>query len=35
VLKIVTPPAQTEAAKAIYKQMEKDMSFNPRAKMGV
>ena len=35
VLKIVTPSAQTEAAKAIYEQMAKTMPFNPRAKMGV
>ena len=35
VLKIVTPSAQTEAAKAIYEQMAKAMPFNPRAEMGV
>ena len=34
-LKIVTPSAQTEAAKAIYEQMAKAIPFNPRAEMGV
>ena len=35
VLQIVTPPAKTEAAKAIYEKMEKELAFNPRSQMGV
>lgn len=34
-LKIVTPPANTEAAKKIYEQMAKELHFNPRAHLGV
>lgn len=34
-LKIITPPATTETAKELYQQMAKEMSFNPREKMGV
>ena len=33
-LKIVTPPAKTEKAKAFYEQMAKDMPMNPRSEMG-
>lgn len=34
-LKIVTPQATTEAAKAFYKKMAEELPFNPREKMGV
>ncbi|WP_454781248.1 DnaJ C-terminal domain-containing protein [Legionella sp. WA2022007384] len=34
-LKIITPPATTEAATELYKKMEQVMPFNPRDKMGV
>lgn len=34
-LKIVTPPATTEAATELYKKMADTMPFNPRATMGV
>jgi len=34
-LKIITPPASTEAAKELYKKMAETMPFNPREKMGV
>ena len=33
-LKMVTPPAKTEQAKALYEQMAKDMPMNPRSEMG-
>lgn len=35
VLQIVLPPANSERAKALYRQMEKELAFNPRAKLGV
>ena len=35
VLKIETPPADTDKAKEIYQQMERELPFNPRAGMGV
>ena len=35
VLKIETPPADTDKAKEIYRQMERELPFNPRAGMGV
>ncbi len=35
VLQISLPPADTDAAKALYKQMQEQLGFNPRAKMGV
>jgi curved DNA-binding protein len=34
-LKIVTPSARTDEAKALYEQMAKVMPMNPRAAMGV
>ncbi|MEH6544436.1 MAG: DnaJ C-terminal domain-containing protein [Porticoccaceae bacterium] len=34
-LSIVLPPADTESARALYQEMEKQMAFNPRANMGV
>lgn len=34
-LKIITPPASTEAAKDLYKKMAETMPFNPREQMGV
>ncbi|HHT9951836.1 TPA: DnaJ C-terminal domain-containing protein [Legionella pneumophila] len=34
-LKIITPPAQTEEAKALYKKMAEVMPYNPRKSMGV
>lgn len=33
-LKIITPPATSEAAKALYKKMAEEMPFNPREQMG-
>ena len=35
VLQISLPPADTEAAKELYKQMQDRLGFNPRATMGV
>jgi curved DNA-binding protein len=35
VLKIVLPPASTDAAKAIYEEMQRKLAFNPRAGLGV
>jgi len=35
ILNIAIPPANTEQAKALYRKMEQEMSFNPRAGMGV
>lgn len=35
VLQIVTPPADSEAARKLYKEMERTMPFNPRARLGV
>ncbi len=34
-LKIITPPATSDAAKELYKKMAEVMPFNPRASMGV
>lgn len=34
-LKLVTPPAKTESARAMYESMAREMPFNPREKMGV
>jgi curved DNA-binding protein len=34
-LEIVTPPATTESAKEVYRQMAERLNFNPRAEMGV
>jgi curved DNA-binding protein len=35
VLKIELPPADTDKAKEIYRQMERELPFNPRAGLGV
>ena len=35
VLKIVLPPADTDKAKELYRQMEREIPFNPRAGLGV
>lgn len=35
VLKIVLPPAETDKAKELYRDMEREMPFNPRAGLGV
>ena len=35
VLKIVTPPATTDAARDLYRKMAAEMPFNPREKLGV
>ena len=35
VLKIVLPPADTDKAKEVYQQMERQLPFDPRAEMGV
>lgn len=34
-LSVVTPKATSDAARKLYKEMEKTMAFNPRVKMGV
>ncbi|MEJ2609654.1 MAG: DnaJ C-terminal domain-containing protein [Candidatus Thiodiazotropha sp.] len=34
-LSVVTPPANSEQAKALYKEMANKLAFNPRAEMGV
>lgn len=33
--RITLPPADTEAAQALYRKMQKEMPFNPRSKLGV
>ena len=35
VLQLVTPAADSEQAKALYREMEQQLAFNPRAKLGV
>ena len=35
VVQIAVPPAQTEDAKAAYRELEKALAFNPRARLGV
>ncbi|TNC81281.1 MAG: cytochrome C biogenesis protein [Oleiphilus sp.] len=35
ILKIVTPPAGTDAVKTLYEQMQRDIPFNPREALGV
>ena len=35
VVQIVLPPAESETAKAVYRDMEKTLKFNPRARLGV
>ena len=35
ILKIETPEATTEAQRELYRRMQKEMNFNPRARMGV
>ena len=35
VLQIVLPAADTEAAKEAYREMERKLAFDPRAKLGV
>jgi curved DNA-binding protein len=35
VLQLALPPADSEAAKSLYRQMEDQLGFNPRATMGV
>jgi curved DNA-binding protein len=35
VLKIALPAADSEAAKALYRRMEQELGFNPRAHLGV
>jgi curved DNA-binding protein len=34
-LSVVAPPADSEQAKTLYREMQKKMAFNPRANMGV
>jgi curved DNA-binding protein len=34
-LAIALPPADSEAAKDLYRKMAQELNFNPRAKMGV
>lgn len=35
ILQVVTPPAESQEAKALYQQMAEKIPFNPRAKLGV
>src|SRR3569623_1770807 len=35
VLQLVAPPAHSEKAKALYRQMEQELAFNPRQGLGV
>lgn len=35
ILNIALPPANTDTAKAFYEKMQKELSFNPRAQLGV
>ena len=35
VLQIALPEANTEQAKKLYKQMQDELNFNPRSRMGV
>jgi curved DNA-binding protein len=35
VIQLVTPPATSERDKALYHQMEQEMKFNPRKRLGV
>lgn len=35
ILSIALPPADTEAAKDLYRKMEHELAFNPRSKMGI
>jgi curved DNA-binding protein len=35
ILEIETPPASTEAQKALYQRMQDEMNFNPRRRLGV
>ena len=35
ILQVALPPADSDAAKTLYKQMEDQLGFNPRATMGV
>ena len=35
VLQITLPPADSDSARAAYRDMEKALKFNPRARMGV
>jgi curved DNA-binding protein len=35
VLKIVLPPATADKAKELYREMERELAFNPRADLGV
>ena len=32
---ITLPPADSESAKELYRQMEKELAYNPRSKLGV
>jgi curved DNA-binding protein len=34
-LKIVLPPANNAKAKELYRKMERELAFNPRAALGV
>ena len=35
VIQVVLPPAESEAARAAYRDLEKALPFNPRARLGV
>jgi curved DNA-binding protein len=35
VLQVSLPPADSDAARSLYKQMQDQLGFNPRAAMGV
>jgi len=32
---ITLPPADSDAAKALYRKMEQELAYNPRSKLGV
>ena len=34
ILEVVLPPASDDKARAVYRQMAKDLAFDPRAAMG-
>jgi curved DNA-binding protein len=35
VLQLTLPPADSDAARALYRQMQEQLGFNPRATLGV
>jgi curved DNA-binding protein len=35
ILQVELPPATSEQAKAVYRNMQQELDFNPRARLGV